>query len=1402
MKTRTNTNHLFRYNTEGSTMLPIMKKTALPAFLFASVLMSATAARADDTEIYFSSPEGGGEANIVMMLDTSGSMDTNDCVEWNEFGSCVRRNKRLDELKTALFRVVDALGSNARIGLGRYNQNDGGRLLYPVRGLDEIDFDGITRVYLLNDAADANDDPGEGVDHAASTEYLPNDGEVGSVTGFIFQRNSIPRHASVSAAYIEVSAASNSSTPVDYEYWYEPSISPALFDAAEIIDPARTFSANMWKGRITGSWSRYGTYKIDVTDAVKEAMADPFWCGGGNFALYMGNSASGSTDRLIYMRDAVRVNEGDEATAYAPRLVVEWDATVAPTLGTPGTTGYESSLACRNAMRFGLGSSLDDAHDDGSDLDNQDTDLAIDTDSVAGLRFTRIPYDLSAAAANPDVLRAARLYIQGDNNNSSFDLTIRAVPGDAAEFGTSPGDIKGLPTGSKVVTYNVPRRTFANRHEIDVTDLVAEAMSHSDWVRNGNIALLVTASRGATIDAYESGASNAAYLELDISATDMKTFVPRVRDKIKEAAAGLTAYGNTPSMEAYSEMARYYLGDRFLYLQEDVYTRVGLKEGSNDYDTPIINGACTSNNIVLLTDGSPTNDADYGAVTSLTGKTRCNGGLNREGGSYNCQVQLAEWLYDGTENGLNVPVATHTIAFTNDSDIRANMKRVSDAGNGLHRWARNADELQAAFEEIINSVTVENASMAAPGVAVNQLNRFQHLDQLYYGLFKPSTNTRWEGNLKRYRLRFSSDASEVAIVDEQGLAAVDPNTGFFRENADSWWGSGTDGQDVASGGAREELAGTRKLMVDKVGPAAGSNMYQTTKPTGTALTTITAADTSFAVTAADLGMAAGSPQEDIDTRVRWLLNAWGDPLHSEPRLVNYGYSGTLEEALVNPDLQDNTVFVATNDGMLHAINTQDGAEYFSFMPKDELAKTNARFQNAALTSPNFARTTYGLDGGITVWRKGDGGSGVERVIVFMGQRRGGDRYYAVDVTDRSAPKVLWSIQGGTADFPRLAQTWSTPALSQVMLNGTKVPVLIFGGGYSSADHDTAGNVSTGDAGGNAIYIVNAFSGAKIWAASSVAAGSNVTHSDMKWSIPGQIATIDINQDGVVDHLYATDLGGQILRVDLNSNNTGPGSLAHRVVTLAQLGTSDAGGISNHRRFYAPPVAALGERDGKRLVHVVVGSGYRARPTDLLTTDRLYVVDDDQILTALVPGGTVPPAITPSDMTDVTSTAVTEIVGKGWYINLEEGEKVMAPVAIVDGKIFATTYLPRVNNVDACTQTIGGARLYTMSLGTGEAVDGSRFVDLVLPGLPPQAQVLLQLNPPTSEPPAGEGGEPPDGTGGSSDCPANTVVIVGTQAQAGACIDVGSMQRTRWYEKQNKQEADQVLINLGAGVTQP
>lgn len=62
--------------------------------------------------------------------------------------------------------------------------------------------------------------------------------------------------------------------------------------------------------------------------------------------------------------------------------------------------------------------------------------------------------------------------------------------------------------------------------------------------------------------------------------------------------------------------------------------------------------------------------------------------------------------------------------------------------------------------------------------------------------------------------------------------------------------------------------------------------------------------------------------------------------------------------------------------------------------------------------------------------------------------------YALDVTDADAtpdPRLLWRIKGGsTSGFDDLGQTWSSPTLAQIKINGKAVPVLIFGGGYDSA----------------------------------------------------------------------------------------------------------------------------------------------------------------------------------------------------------------------------------------------------------------------------------------------------------------------------------------------------------------
>ena len=98
-----------------------LNKLATPLLAFFGVVLAPMPAYADDIEIYYSNPEGGGAANIVMMLDTSGSMDTRECMDFDTSGNCIRRAKRMDELKSALNNILNSVSSNARIGIGVYN---------------------------------------------------------------------------------------------------------------------------------------------------------------------------------------------------------------------------------------------------------------------------------------------------------------------------------------------------------------------------------------------------------------------------------------------------------------------------------------------------------------------------------------------------------------------------------------------------------------------------------------------------------------------------------------------------------------------------------------------------------------------------------------------------------------------------------------------------------------------------------------------------------------------------------------------------------------------------------------------------------------------------------------------------------------------------------------------------------------------------------------------------------------------------------------------------------------------------------------------------------------------------------------------------------------------------------
>lgn len=114
---------------------------------------------------------------------------------------------------------------------------------------------------------------------------------------------------------------------------------------------------------------------------------------------------------------------------------------------------------------------------------------------------------------------------------------------------------------------------------------------------------------------------------------------------------------------------------------------------------------------------------------------------------------------------------------------------------------------------------------------------------------------------------------------------------------------------------------------------------------------------------------------------------------------------------------------------------------------------------------------------------------------------------------------------------------------------------------------------------------------------------------MKHSIVSRISTLDRDADGLVDHLYFGDLGGQIFRVDLNNNQTKTNStyssFGVRVVRLANLATNDStydgtndytGG--NAPRFYEPPTVTIHDYGIHTFITVGIASGDRSTPLDV------------------------------------------------------------------------------------------------------------------------------------------------------------------------------------------------------------
>ncbi|TXT27361.1 MAG: Tfp pilus assembly protein tip-associated adhesin PilY1 [Gallionellaceae bacterium] len=361
-----------------------------------------------------------------------------------------------------------------------------------------------------------------------------------------------------------------------------------------------------------------------------------------------------------------------------------------------------------------------------------------------------------------------------------------------------------------------------------------------------------------------------------------------------------------------------------------------------------------------------------------------------------------------------------------------------------------------------------------------------------------------------------------------------------------------------------------------------------------------------AYTGADIvNFLRGDRSNEGSTSLRQRSTVLGDIIHSRPYFVN--------------DEDNPTIFVGSNDGMLHAINATGaapapsaaescstssivststscsgvstttstpittcskplsscascGSEHWSYVPSMLIGKLKSLAYSPADAALPFAHD-YFVDGQISIGNITI--SGASHRVLIGGLGSGGKGLYALDITGSAgltaaseaevANKILWEITPTavnyatpTAHTSAATTVASAAAYSKLGYTYGKPTITRINYGGTAMDVVIIGNGYDDTAAGESyLYVINAATGALIRA---IQAGASGAANPNGLSSP---AVLDTNGDGYADRVYAGDLNGTLWKFDLSSTNVSSWSVSALLVTSPAQAITTTPGVGAH-----------------------------------------------------------------------------------------------------------------------------------------------------------------------------------------------------------------------------------------------
>jgi type IV pilus assembly protein PilY1 len=665
--------------------------------------------------------------------------------------------------------------------------------------------------------------------------------------------------------------------------------------------------------------------------------------------------------------------------------------------------------------------------------------------------------------------------------------------------------------------------------------------------------------------------------------------------------------------------------------------------------------SCQPNFVILLTDGIATGADPTAAATNL-------------------YTQDQSSTFPGMQNVIVDVVAFALPQADKDAGAIQQLQTVAKNGGGNFYQADNAADLEKVLQAAINQILAATFSFATPVVPTTGTTGST---RAYLASFQSNPSRPfWRGYLKAYNR------------DANGLIPVDAN-GVPLSSAVAW----DAGQQLST-----KAASSRTIYT----AISGSRQNFTTGNANITNGMLNAASSGERDNIINFsrGIDAYDENDNFNTTEdrQWKL---GDIFHSTPVLIQPPFLVSNDSSYTTFKTSNAgrpTVLLAgANDGMLHAFLESDGSEQWAFIAPDQL-------DNLKDLTATIAPHEFYVDGSPIAADVKIGATPTWKTVALFGERRGGRYYHALDMTDTTNPQYMWSFTDS-----KIGETWSDPAIGKIkMSDGSSKFVAFVGGGFDTGQNNNSGK---------AFFVIDLADGTKLW---EYFKPGSVTDDRqyMNFSLAAPPMAVDLNNDGYVDRVYIGDVGGQLWKFDLSTpamlsggiiSNWNPAQVGKRLfaAAISQANPPAAGEYYPAQAIYVSPTLA---RDSANNLWIFFGTGDRNHPNNT-SSNRFYGIKDTTEQsngTANMANGST---LTETSLTNLTSGSGT--VTQGWYIILNNNEKVLAAADVFNYVVYFTTFTP-VATV-SCTTGGGDAKMYSVNVTTGDAALNLTTGTVLAPG---------------------------------------------------------------------------------------